>query len=123
MVHNRREFLLSSASFAVGAGLLQERVFGQPQKKTRLILLGTKGGPRVGESGRSNPSTLILINEVPYLVDCGYGATKQLLLAGVADEQIHTSGLCTAMHLDVLTSYRAEKEEAGRLAGVIRARM
>ena len=52
------------------------------------------------------------------------GANRdQLLLAGVPDEQIHTSGLCTAMHLDVLTSYRAEKEEAGRLAGVIRARM
>ena len=50
------------------------------------------------------------------------GANRdQLLLAGVPDEQIHTSGLCTAMHLDVLTSYRAEKEEAGRLAGVIRA--
>jgi ribonuclease BN (tRNA processing enzyme) len=88
MTHNRREFLLSSASFAVGAGLLQARVFGQPQKKTRLILLGTKGGPRVGESGRSNPSTLILINEVPYLVDCGYGATKQLLLAGVAVNRV-----------------------------------
>jgi hypothetical protein len=25
------------------------------------------------------------------------------------------------MHLDVLTSYRAEKEQAGRIAGVIRA--
>jgi hypothetical protein len=25
------------------------------------------------------------------------------------------------MHLDVLTSYRAEKERAGRIAGVIRA--
>ena len=52
------------------------------------------------------------------------GANRdQLLLAGVPDEQIHTSGLCTAMHLDVLTSYRAEKDQAGRLAGVIRARM
>jgi hypothetical protein len=26
------------------------------------------------------------------------------------------------MHLDVLTSYRAEKEKAGRMAGVIAAR-
>ena len=46
----------------------------------------------------------------------------QLLLAGVPEPQIHVAGLCTAMHLDVLTSYRAEKERAGRLAGVIRAR-
>lgn len=46
----------------------------------------------------------------------------QLVLAGVPDDQIHLSGLCTAMHLDVLTSYRAEKEKAGRIVGAIRAR-
>jgi YfiH family protein len=49
------------------------------------------------------------------------GANRdQLILAGVNEEDIHTSGLCTAMHLDVLTSYRMEKELAGRLAAVIR---
>lgn len=54
------------------------------KKSTRVVLLGTKGGPRVGEAGRSNPSTLILINDVPYLVDCGYGVTKQLITKDVA---------------------------------------
>ena len=54
------------------------------KKSTRVVLLGTKGGPRVGEAGRSNPSTLILIDDVPYLVDCGYGVTKQLISKGVA---------------------------------------
>ena len=50
------------------------------------------------------------------------GANRdQLILAGVREDQIYLSGLCTAMHLDVLTSYRVEREEAGRLAGVIRA--
>jgi YfiH family protein len=49
------------------------------------------------------------------------GANRdQLILAGVAEGQIYDVGLCTAMHLDVLTSYRAEKEKAGRIAGVIR---
>jgi YfiH family protein len=49
------------------------------------------------------------------------GANRdQLLLAGVDDAQIHMSGLCTAMHLDVLTSYRVEKEKAGRLVAAIR---
>jgi hypothetical protein len=46
----------------------------------------------------------------------------QLLAAGVPAGQIHACGLCTAMHLDVLTSFRAEKEQAGRLAAAIRAR-
>jgi YfiH family protein len=52
------------------------------------------------------------------------GANRdQLLLAGVPEEQIHLSGLCTAMHLDLLTSYRAEKEKAGRIVGAIRANL
>jgi ribonuclease BN (tRNA processing enzyme) len=63
------------------------------QSKTRVILLGTKGGPRVGEvganhTGRSNPSTLILINDVPYLIDCGYGCSRQLLAAGIALDRL-----------------------------------
>jgi hypothetical protein len=50
------------------------------------------------------------------------GANRdQLVLAGVPEEQIHLSGLCTAMHLDVFTSYRAEREKAGRLVAAIRA--
>jgi YfiH family protein len=51
------------------------------------------------------------------------GANRdQLVLAGVPEDQVHLSGLCTAMHLDVLTSFRAEKEKAGRQLAVIRAR-
>jgi YfiH family protein len=46
----------------------------------------------------------------------------QLMMAGVLETQIHACGLCTAMHLDVLTSYRAEKEKAGRLVAAIRGR-
>jgi purine-nucleoside/S-methyl-5'-thioadenosine phosphorylase / adenosine deaminase len=50
------------------------------------------------------------------------GANRdQLVLAGVPEGQIHLSGLCTAMHLDLLTSYRAEREKAGRIVGAIRA--
>jgi ribonuclease BN (tRNA processing enzyme) len=84
MQHTRREFIGAVAGFTISCALLPKTAFGQQQKPTRLILLGTKGGPRVGEAGRSNPSTLILINDVPYVVDCGYGTTKQLLNAGIA---------------------------------------
>jgi YfiH family protein len=50
------------------------------------------------------------------------GANRdQLILAGVPEENVHACGLCTAMHLDVLTSYRAEQSGAGRIAGAIRA--
>jgi copper oxidase (laccase) domain-containing protein len=55
-------------------------------------------------------------------LDVAAANRDQLVLAGVREENIHDCGLCTAMHLDVLTSFRAEREKAGRIAGVIRAR-
>ena len=55
-------------------------------------------------------------------LDVGGANRDQLILAGVPEESIYACGLCTAMHLDVLTSYRAEKEKAGRIAAVIRVR-
>lgn len=92
MQYNRREFLSRVASLAVSYSLLKRQVISrdngesmsQENKGMRVILLGTKGGPRVGEAGRRNPSTLILINDIPYVVDCGYGVSLQLLAAGVS---------------------------------------
>ena len=55
----------------------------------------------------------------PLRLDVAGANRDQPLLAGVPEEQVHVSGLCTAMHLDVLTSYRVEKDKAGRLVGAI----
>jgi ribonuclease BN (tRNA processing enzyme) len=79
---NRRQFLTAAASLALSYSARTSLGLGQDEKRTRLILLGTKGGPRVGED-RKNPSTLVLINGTPYLVDCGYGTSRQLIAAGV----------------------------------------
>lgn len=57
---NRRQFLGRAASVAFSYAVALPPGLGQGEKRTRLILLGTKGGPRVGE-GRSNPSTLLLM--------------------------------------------------------------
>ena len=88
MKTNRRQFLTTGTGFVVAQALLGRIALSQQKKPTRIILLGTKGGPRVGEIGRSNPSTLLLINGVPYVVDCGYGTSKQLLTAGIALNQV-----------------------------------
>ena len=80
----RRHFLTGVTSLAISHALLPNTVFAQQPKPTRLVLLGTKGGPRVGEAGRSNPATLLMINDVPYVIDCGYGVSKQLISASVA---------------------------------------
>jgi ribonuclease BN (tRNA processing enzyme) len=84
MSTTRRQFISAATGFAAYTSIFGGVAFSQQKKATRVVLLGTKGGPRVGEAGRSNPATLVLINDVPYLVDCGYGATKQLITAGVA---------------------------------------
>jgi ribonuclease BN (tRNA processing enzyme) len=87
METTRRQFLITSASVAA-LGLLMPGSKAQPENKTRIILLGTKGGPSVRTAGRTNPSTLILIKDVPYVIDCGYGTSRRLIEAGVALERL-----------------------------------
>ena len=94
---NRRNTLKSL--FIAGASLFSPIAFSQnKESKTRLILLGTKGGPRVG-GVRANPSTLILINDVPYVVDCGYGVSEQLVKVGIPLQNIKNI-FFTHMHSD-----------------------
>jgi ribonuclease BN (tRNA processing enzyme) len=47
-----------------------------------LILLGTGGGPRPRKPS-SAPAQVLVADEVPYVVDCGNGVARQLVLAGV----------------------------------------
>src|SRR4051794_7131366 len=74
--------------------------FGQPaapagpavisrRARTRLILLGTKGGPRVGGE-RANPANLLMVGDVPYVIDCGYGVARQMVQAGVPLQSLRT---------------------------------
>jgi ribonuclease BN (tRNA processing enzyme) len=49
---------------------------------TRLILLGTGGGPRPRRT-RSAPAQVVVVNGAAYVVDCGDGVARQLVLAGV----------------------------------------
>lgn len=54
-------------------------------------------------------------------LDLWRATRDQLLRAGLADENIHTSGLCTACHTDLFCSYRKERDKTGRMVGAIRA--
>lgn len=86
MHYDRREFLASAAAFAIVTAA--PRLFAEEKKPTRLILLGTKGGPRVESEGARNCSLALVINGVPYVVDCGYGTSRQLLSAGIPLESV-----------------------------------
>ncbi len=84
---SRRRFLKGSAAIAI-SGLLTEKVFSQakdsppPKAGTRLILLGTGGGPRPNKM-RAQSSWAVLVKDVPYVVDCGEGVSRQLVFANV----------------------------------------
>ena len=47
-----------------------------------MILLGTGGGPRPKKNA-SSTAQVIVVNGVAYVVDCGDGVARQLVLAGV----------------------------------------
>jgi len=86
---SRRAFLLDASAVAIGTvgmagiGWPMLRAGQTAAQKTRLILLGTGGGPRVVKGGRSKPATLIVVKGVPYVIDCGEGVAQRLVDAGV----------------------------------------
>lgn len=84
MLHRRDVLRLTAlgASFALAAA---PRALAQaaPAPRTRIVFLGTKGGPRVG-IGASNPANLVAVNGTNFVIDCGMGVSRQLVNAGVA---------------------------------------
>lgn len=80
-VSRRRVMSLAAAAACFTPGGL--RAEAPAKKRSRLIFLGTKGGPRVTQ-GRGMVGQLLLIDDVPYVIDCGYGTVRQIVAAGVA---------------------------------------
>src|SRR5260370_23452812 len=74
-----------------------------PKTGTRLITLGTRGGP-IPMVGRAQSSNILVVNNAFYIVDAGEGVTRRLTRAGIAIRDIdnifithshsdHTGGL------------------------------
>jgi ribonuclease BN (tRNA processing enzyme) len=78
---DRRTFLGATAALTAGAWL--PRFSQAPTNKTRLILLGTGGGPRPKKQNQAT-AQVIIVDDVLYVVDCGDGVARQLVLAGAA---------------------------------------
>ncbi|MGZ3402223.1 MAG: MBL fold metallo-hydrolase [Phenylobacterium sp.] len=69
----------------LGAGaamLAAPRLAGAAEGESRLILLGTGGGP-TPKPNRSAPANAVVVNGAVYVVDCGNGVARQLVLAGL----------------------------------------
>ena len=65
---------------------------------TRIVLLGTEGGPAATKF-RSEPATLLIVDGATYLVDAGAGVSRQLPWSGYAPSQIQTIFI-THHHID-----------------------
>jgi ribonuclease BN (tRNA processing enzyme) len=79
----RRGFMQAAAMLSLGTLVSAST----QDKRTRLILLGTGGGPRPKKRG-SAPAQVIVFNGAGYVVDCGNGVARQLTLAGVPPETV-----------------------------------
>ena len=109
---NRRDLLIGSGrAIALAAFGGVTRAFAQggtgvagtvappdQQKGTRLVLLGTQGGPNVNLR-RAQASNAIVVDGRIYLVDCGYGAVRSLVAAGLGYAQVG-SVFITHLHDD-----------------------
>ncbi len=89
MIDRRGLLKLSMLGAVAGGSVLTSMPAGAAEptaaaapKRTRWIFLGTKGGPRI-TTGRSNPANVLLVDGVPYVVDCGAGVSKRLVEAKV----------------------------------------
>jgi ribonuclease BN (tRNA processing enzyme) len=80
---SRRGFLGGAAALAAAAVAqpLGALAADEPAKgKSRLILLGTAGGP-TPKPNRAAPAQVVVVNGQSYVVDCGNGVARQLVLA------------------------------------------
>jgi ribonuclease BN (tRNA processing enzyme) len=78
-----RRRLLQTAGLALAAGALAPlRLMGGPAPRSRLILLGTAGGP-TPKPDRAAPASAIVVDGVVYVIDCGNGVARQMVKAGL----------------------------------------
>lgn len=97
----RRRFLRTAAAF-VGSLALPRPGAGQ-SSKCRLILLGTGGGPRPRKTNSAS-AQVVVVNDAAYVVDCGDGVVRQLVLAGISLPQLRHIFL-THQHSDHNADY------------------
>ena len=73
--------LAALATHGVGAFAATTRP-DPSSKRSRLILLGTAGGP-TPKADRSAPANAIVVDDDIYVIDCGNGVARQMVKAGL----------------------------------------
>jgi ribonuclease BN (tRNA processing enzyme) len=97
----RRAFLATASSCLASAAILRGNQDSSP--RTRLVLLGTAGGP-TPKAKRAAPAQAIVVGDRIYLVDCGDGVARQLALAALPIRQLRAVFI-THQHSDHNAGY------------------
>jgi ribonuclease BN (tRNA processing enzyme) len=103
---NRRTFLAGLAIAGAARPRSIADVAAQSSPRTRLILLGTGGGPRPRVASSAS-AQVIVSNNVAYVIDCGDGVARQLAFAGVP--------LATLRHVFVTHQHSDHNADYGNL--------
>ena len=74
----RRDILKGAAATAALTKVSFAFAQDKPKPRTRIVFLGTKGGPRV-TTGRSNPASVLLVNGTPYVSNCNLDTAGDVL--------------------------------------------
>ena len=101
---DRRAFLAATASLT--AAIWQPHWSDPKAPRTRLILLGTGGGPRPRRES-SGSAQVIIAGDRLYVVDCGDGVARQLVLAGAS--------LATLRHVFITHHHSDHNADYGNL--------
>ena len=93
---NRRKFLQGLSALTVAGGLsavagtatasASGQGAGNGPHRTRLVLLGTAGGPTILSAKRMGVSTAVVYDDKVYVVDLGHGSHMRLIEAGLGAE-------------------------------------
>jgi len=87
-----RAISVAALTFAAGASIAVAAAranLASEGARTEVLFLGTAGGPPL-RLERSEPSTLLIVDGQPYLIDCGIGTMRRMLRAGIESEQVRT---------------------------------
>ncbi len=77
-----RRRLLQAAGLALAAFACTPQLSATVRARSRLILLGTAGGP-TPKPDRSAPANAIVVDGAIYVIDCGNGVARQMAKAGL----------------------------------------